>query len=88
MSSVEHETWSIERIYPHARGRVFAAWSDPNVKRRWFVGPDGEPDEDLSMNFRSEGPRAPTEPRPPATGTHTMPSSATSSPMNASSPPT
>jgi uncharacterized protein YndB with AHSA1/START domain len=38
--STEHATFVIERTYPVAPARVFAAWADPVQKARWFVGPD------------------------------------------------
>ena len=39
--SVTHATFVIERTYPAASpARVFAAFADPAIKRRWFAGPD------------------------------------------------
>jgi uncharacterized protein YndB with AHSA1/START domain len=38
--STEHATFVIERLYPAAPTRVFAAWADPGAKARWFAGPD------------------------------------------------
>ena len=35
--SVTHATFVIERSYPKAPGRVFAAFADPDKKRRWFA---------------------------------------------------
>jgi uncharacterized protein YndB with AHSA1/START domain len=35
-----HGAFTIERTYPAAPAKVFAAWSDPRVKARWFIGPD------------------------------------------------
>ena len=40
--SAEHVTFTIERRYPTPPARVFAAWSDPEAKRRWWLG---RPDE-------------------------------------------
>ena len=37
--SVTHATFVIERNYPVPPAKVFAAWSDPAMKRRWFGGP-------------------------------------------------
>lgn len=34
--SVTHATFVVERIYPTAPARVFAAWADPAIKARWF----------------------------------------------------
>jgi uncharacterized protein YndB with AHSA1/START domain len=38
--STEHTSFILERRYALAPARVFAAWSDPAAKARWFVGPD------------------------------------------------
>ena len=34
--SVQHDTWSTSRHYPHPPSAVFAAWADPATKVRWF----------------------------------------------------
>ena len=34
---VTHATFSLERDYPVAPARVFAAWADPAAKARWFA---------------------------------------------------
>jgi uncharacterized protein YndB with AHSA1/START domain len=31
----------LERVYDASAERVFAAWTDPATKARWFIGPDG-----------------------------------------------
>jgi uncharacterized protein YndB with AHSA1/START domain len=49
MSSVEHGTFTLERVYPAPPARVFAAWSDPEAKAQWFGG------EDFSLDFRVGG---------------------------------
>lgn len=49
---VAHSTFSLERSYPVPVELVFAAWSDPAIKRRWLI-PDGDPDHDL--DFRVGG---------------------------------
>ena len=51
---VQHETFSIERIYDAAPSRVFAAWADPKAKEQWFGGPDGWPNEHR-LDFRVGG---------------------------------
>jgi uncharacterized protein YndB with AHSA1/START domain len=38
--SVTHATMVIERTYDVSPAQVFAAWSDPAAKARWFSGPD------------------------------------------------
>lgn len=55
MTTTEHATWSLERTYPTSPAQVFAAWASADVKRRWFVGPNGEPNESLSVDFRVGG---------------------------------
>ena len=49
--SVEHATFVVERSYDAAPHRVFAAWSDPEAKARWF----GSPDERFELDFRVGG---------------------------------
>ena len=39
--SVQHGTFAIERDFPHAPARVFAAFADPKAKAKWFGGPPG-----------------------------------------------
>lgn len=35
--SATHATFTIERVYDASTARVFAAWADPAIKRRWFA---------------------------------------------------
>jgi uncharacterized protein YndB with AHSA1/START domain len=52
--SVEHATFAVERSYPVAPARVFAAWADPEAKRRWFGNPD-QGVEEFELDFRVGG---------------------------------
>ena len=49
--SVEHATFVVERAYDAPPDRVFAAWSDPRAKARWFDGAEGE----FELDFRVGG---------------------------------
>jgi uncharacterized protein YndB with AHSA1/START domain len=49
--SVEHAAFVVERVYDVSPDRVFAAWSDPQAKARWFDGSDGE----FELDFRVGG---------------------------------
>jgi uncharacterized protein YndB with AHSA1/START domain len=49
--SVEHATFVVERTYDAPPDRVFAAWSDPRAKARWFDGSEGE----FELDFRVGG---------------------------------
>jgi uncharacterized protein YndB with AHSA1/START domain len=49
--SVEHATFVVERTYDASPDRVFAAWSDPEAKARWFDGSEGE----VEFDFRVGG---------------------------------
>jgi uncharacterized protein YndB with AHSA1/START domain len=53
--SVTHSTFTIERGYPASRERVFAAFSDPAKKRRWFAEGEEAPLENFQMDFRVGG---------------------------------
>jgi uncharacterized protein YndB with AHSA1/START domain len=49
--SVEHATFVVERAYDAPPDRVFAAWSHPRAKARWFDGSEGE----FELDFRVGG---------------------------------
>jgi uncharacterized protein YndB with AHSA1/START domain len=49
--SVEHAAFVVERTYDASPDRVFAAWSDPRAKARWFDGSEGE----VELDFRVGG---------------------------------
>ncbi len=49
--SVVHNTLRLERTYDAAPARVFSAWSDPEVKRRWFA----ESVDHYELDFRRGG---------------------------------
>jgi uncharacterized protein YndB with AHSA1/START domain len=38
--SIAHGSFVIERSYPSAAERVYAAWTDPALKAKWFIGPE------------------------------------------------
>jgi uncharacterized protein YndB with AHSA1/START domain len=49
--TVAHAKFSLERTYPVPPAQVFAAWADPETKRRWFAGSDS----DHQLDFRLDG---------------------------------
>ena len=53
--SVIHNTFVIERSYPTAPERVFAAFADPEKKRRWFIEGGRHEVEHYEMDFRVDG---------------------------------
>jgi uncharacterized protein YndB with AHSA1/START domain len=53
--TVIHGSFVIERSYPVAPRRVFAAFSDPKKKRQWFADEDEGEVEEFEMDFRVGG---------------------------------
>jgi uncharacterized protein YndB with AHSA1/START domain len=53
--STIHSTFVLERLYPVAPDRVFAAFADPAKKRRWFLGGDRTKVQHYDLNFRTGG---------------------------------
>jgi uncharacterized protein YndB with AHSA1/START domain len=53
--SVVHSTFSVERTYPVSPARVFAAFSNPATKRRWFVEGEGWQIDEYQLDFRIGG---------------------------------
>lgn len=49
--SIAHGTFVIERTYPAAPARVFRAWADPAIKKRWF----GAGNDTKEFDFREGG---------------------------------
>jgi uncharacterized protein YndB with AHSA1/START domain len=52
---VRHHTFVIERRYPVPAERVFAAFSDPVKKRKWFASGEKAPIEEYTLDFRVGG---------------------------------
>lgn len=52
---VSHGTFSIERTYDASASEVFQAWSDIELKARWFVGPEGWSLVNREQDFRVGG---------------------------------
>jgi uncharacterized protein YndB with AHSA1/START domain len=51
-----HDRFTIERVYPHAPTKVFAAWSTEEGKRGWFSGPNDQWEMvDRGFDFRVGG---------------------------------
>ncbi|MBO9708384.1 MAG: SRPBCC family protein [Caulobacter sp.] len=53
--SVVHATFAIDRIYEAKPARVFKAFSDPDIRDRWFVRPHNWPVAEYSYDFRVGG---------------------------------
>jgi uncharacterized protein YndB with AHSA1/START domain len=56
MSSVVHDSFTLERTYPAAPERVFAAWATGAAKSQWFGADEGlESVDDYVLEFRVGG---------------------------------
>jgi uncharacterized protein YndB with AHSA1/START domain len=53
--SIHHATFVIERSYTASPARVFAAFADPTIKRRWFIDAEGWTTEEFTSNFVEGG---------------------------------
>lgn len=53
--SIVHSTFVIERTYPASAARVFAAFSNPATKRRWFADGEGWQIDEFKVDFRVGG---------------------------------
>ncbi len=53
--SVTHSTFVIERKYAAAPERVFAAFADPAMKRRWYLDAGGRDVESYDLEFGAGG---------------------------------
>jgi uncharacterized protein YndB with AHSA1/START domain len=53
--TVTHDTFSLERVYAASPARVFAAWSQPQIKARWFGGPEEWGPDIHEIDFRVGG---------------------------------
>jgi uncharacterized protein YndB with AHSA1/START domain len=53
--STIHSTFVIERSYPAAPDRVFAAFADPAKKRRWFLESGSNKIEQYELDFNVGG---------------------------------
>lgn len=52
---VIHDTFVLERDYPKTPAAVFAALSEPALKRRWFADSPNHDIQDFTMDFRVGG---------------------------------
>ena len=53
--SVTHSTFTLERTYDAPPARVFNAFADPAIKRRWFVDGEGWEVEEFTGEFKVGG---------------------------------
>jgi uncharacterized protein YndB with AHSA1/START domain len=54
-STVDHDTFVIERTYDIPIGQVFRAWADPMLKARWFAGSADALGAGYELDFRVGG---------------------------------
>ena len=53
--TVVNESFTVERVYDAPPSKVFQAYADPAVKRRWFDGADGWEQLQSSLDFTVGG---------------------------------
>jgi uncharacterized protein YndB with AHSA1/START domain len=53
--TIVHHTFAVERTFPHPAARVFAAFSDPKKKRRWFAEGEGWIVDEFTADFTEGG---------------------------------
>lgn len=53
--SVTHATFTLERTYDSPPAKVFKAFADPAIKRRWFVEGEGWEIEEFNPDFKIGG---------------------------------
>lgn len=52
---INHDSFTVTREYPVSPEKVFAAFSDPEKKRRWFAEGDGFNVDSYHLDFRVGG---------------------------------
>ena len=52
---IVHDKFTIERIYDATPAEVFAAWANPKLKARWFIGPESWRETQRELDFRVGG---------------------------------
>lgn len=53
--ALAHGAFTIERTYKSRPATVFAAWADPEIKARWFIGPENWKPVRRELDFRIGG---------------------------------
>lgn len=53
--SVTHATFALERTYDAPPAKVFQAFADPAIKRRWFAEGEGWAVEEFTVDFKVGG---------------------------------
>ena len=54
-AAISHDSFTLTREFPAPRERVYAAFSDPRRKRRWFAEGDGFNVDHYELDFRVGG---------------------------------
>jgi uncharacterized protein YndB with AHSA1/START domain len=52
---IAHASFAVERTFPVAPARVFAAFADPDLKSQWFRGPDNWEATTRTLDLREGG---------------------------------
>jgi uncharacterized protein YndB with AHSA1/START domain len=53
--TVLHDTFTIDRTYDASVPELWRAWTDPEIRAKWFRGPDGFTLLERTLDFRAGG---------------------------------
>jgi uncharacterized protein YndB with AHSA1/START domain len=55
MTTILHDTFTLERTFDASVAEVWRVWTDPELRPRWFHGPEGWTELERTIDFRVGG---------------------------------